>query len=438
MRFRFSIGMFGFFEIPCLFGNKSAKLVNDLLLDIFWTRVRLPAPPPTGKKHTFKIISYVMPSTVNDLIKKNESLKLEKKRGKKMAVEEKDDVYINDENEFDFVDAYSEDVVEDNAELLPENTAQSAIEVAFLGVGGGGGKLAKAFLDAGFNRTLLINTTVKDQPEGVDPNNFLLLPGADGVGKDVKLGKKILSESSTLVEDAVRARLGSPDWIFVLAGGGGGTGSACSVLHSSLSRYLKTIGASGKVVYVVSRPSSQELLNTTIKSNYETTLEDIADHPHIILDNERQLQLLRNKVGMLNLYPVANKNFAKLLAQVFKLAATHSDVQTFDSKDLEKCLGTPGRMVIGSTVVRDTQRRDLGAAVLSSCISSSPCPTPEPRTKTGALLLVANSEMASDPKVSKNLEAAFSYVGGRTDTLFSGVYIKENIPGLVAICLLSG
>ena len=355
-----------------------------------------------------------------------------------MSVEEKDDIYINDDSEFDFVDAYSDDVVEDSAELLPENTAQSAIDVAFVGVGGGGGKLAKAFLDIGYNRTLLVNTTVKDQPDGVDPENFLLIPGADGVGKDVKLGKKILSENSALVEDAVRARLGTPDWIFVLAGGGGGTGSGCSVLHDSLDRLLKSTNAAGRVVYVVSRPSSQELLNTTIKKNYEAVLEDISDYPHIIIDNERQLNLLRNKVGMLNLYPVANKNFAKLLSQVFKLAATHSDVQTFDSKDLEKCLSTPGRMVVGTTIIRDTERRDLGAAVLSSCINSSPCPTPNPRTKTGALLLVATSAMASDPKISKNLEAAFSYVGGRTDTLFSGVYVKEKLPGLIAICLLSG
>ena len=380
-----------------------------------------------------------MPSSVKNSVEiHNPSSKATKKKGKKMSNEPKDDLYINDDNEFDFVDAYSEDTVEDDAELLPENVAQSAIDCAFVGVGGGGGKLAKAFLDIGFNRTLLVNTTVKDQPDGVDPNNFLLIPGADGVGKDVDLGKKILSENSALVEDAIRARLGSPDWIFVMAGGGGGTGSGCSVLHESLERHLKSVGASGKVVYIVSRPSSQELLNTTIKNNYETVLEDISDHPHIIIDNERQLQLLRNKVGMLNLYPVANKNFAKLLAQVFKLAATHSDVQTFDSKDLEKCLSTPGRMVLGSTVIKDTSRRDLGAAVLSSCINASPCPTPNPKTKTGTLLLVVTSEMASDPKVSKNLEAAFSYVGGRTDTLFSGVYVKERIPGLVAICLLSG
>ena len=134
---------------------------------------------------------------------------------------------------------------------------------------------------------------------------------------------------------------------------------------------------------------------------------------------------------------ILNKNFAKLLSQVFKLAETHSDIQTFDSKDLEKCLGTPGRLVVGSTVIRDTSRRDLGAAVLTGCINASPCPAPGNRSKTGSLLLISTSAMAADPKVSKNLEAAFSYVGGRTDTLFSGVYIRDNIGGLIAICLLA-
>ena len=356
---------------------------------------------------------------------------------------EKDDIYINkvesvDDNEFDFVDAYNDIDETTDEQLLPDNVAETAINCAFVGVGGGGGKIAKAFLDAGFNKTLLVNTTVKDQPEGVPADHFLLVPGADGVGKDVDLGKKILEENSAMVEDAVRARLGSPDWIFVLAGGGGGTGSACPVLHDALTRHLKSVGASGKVVYVVSRPSSQELLNTTIEKNYQSIASDVSSHPHIIIDNERQLQLLRNRVGMLNLYPVANKNFAKLLAQVFKLANTHSDIQAFDSKDLEKCLSTDGRIVIGSKVIKDTGRRDLGAAVLQGCIENSPCPPPKNRCQTGALMLVASSEMAGDPAVSKNLEAAFSYVGGRTSALFSGVYVRERIPGLIAICLLAG
>ena len=82
------------------------------------------------------------------------------------------------EDEFDFVGTYSEEVTEDTSELLPENTAESAIDCAFIGVGGGGGKLAKAFIDLGFSRTLLVNTTEKDQPEGIEPDNFLLIPGA--------------------------------------------------------------------------------------------------------------------------------------------------------------------------------------------------------------------------------------------------------------------
>jgi hypothetical protein len=36
------------------------------------------------------------------------------------------------------------------------------------------------------------------------------------------------------------------------------------------------------------------------------------------------------------------------------------------------------------------------------------------------------------------MDAAISYVGGRTETLFSGVYIRENVPGLVAILLIGG
>ena len=245
---------------------------------------------------------------------------------------------MNDENwelpddppdDFDFVEAYDDEPLADERKL-EENTAPSAIKCAFIGVGGGGGKMAKAFLDLGFNKTLLINTTEKDQPDGVNPENFLLIPGADGVGKDIKLGKEVLGNNSTLVEDALRTRIGKVDWLFVLVGAGGGTGSASHVLHKAMTRYLSSIEASGKIIYIASKPSAQELLNPTIKTNYNAFLKDINKHTHIIIDNEKQLQLLRGKVGMLNMYPAANRNFAKLLAQVFKLADEPSPIQAFD------------------------------------------------------------------------------------------------------------
>lgn len=360
--------------------------------------------------------------------------------GKEDEQENEADTIEHDEydaDEFDFVESY-DDAPAISETLLPTNEASSAISAGFIGVGGGGGKLAKAFIDCGFTQTLLVNTTEKDQPDDTDPTHFVLVPGADGVGKDVNLGKRVLSENSALVEDAARSRLGDIDWLFVLAGGGGGTGSACHALHGSLSRYLKSREASGRVVYVVSKPTAQELLNPTIATNYDELMNDIVNEPHIVIDNERQLNLLRGKVGMLGLYPKANKNFARMLSQVFKLASEHSPIQTFDSKDLERCLSQSGRMVIGTCVVRDTTAADLGSKVLAGSLRSSPCPPFSGNTEAGVLLLLLDKEVASDPIASKRLEAAFSYVGGRTNTLFSGVYVKPGLPGIIAITMFGG
>ncbi len=62
----------------------------------------------------------------------------------------KDDQYINtpvaDDDDFDFVIAYDDDPVEGDERLLPDNTARTALSCGFVGVGGGGGKLANAFL----------------------------------------------------------------------------------------------------------------------------------------------------------------------------------------------------------------------------------------------------------------------------------------------------
>ena len=341
-------------------------------------------------------------------------------------------------SDFDFIEHYGETVEVNHEDQLPDNEVESSINCAFIGVGGGGGKLAKAFLDIGYNKTLLINTTPKDQPEGVDTKHLVLIPNADGIGKDVSHGKTVFENASAVVEDALRTKLGKVDWLFVLAGGGGGTGSACVALHDVFERYLKSVQGGGRVIYIVSRPTAQELLNPTIGKNAVSLLNDVLQHSHIVLDNERQVQLLRGKVGMLNMYPVANTAFAKLLSQVFKLSSEQSPIQSFDSKDLEKCLSANGRIFIGSTIISDPADPTLGATLFQNCLSRSPCPVPQTKPLTGAMLLVISSNMANNPEISKHLDAAISYVGGRTNTLFSGVYVRDEVPGLVGILCMSG
>ena len=341
-------------------------------------------------------------------------------------------------SDFDFIEHYGGSEEVKGEEQLDENEVISSLNCAVIGIGGGGGKMAKAFLDIGFNKTLLVNTTAKDIPEGVDEKHVVLIPDADGIGKDVNLGKTIFEDNGAVVEDALRTKLGNVDWLFVLAGGGGGTGSAAVSLHGVFERYLKSVSAGGSIVYVVSQPSAQEALNSTISKNAASLLKDVSKHAHIILDNERQVKLLRGKVGMLGMFPFANTAFAKLMGQVLKLSSEQSSIQSFDSKDLERCLNTKKRMFIGSTIIGDPKDPNLGATIFQNCLKRSPCPLPKGKPSTGSMLLVVTEEMASDPEISKHLDAAISYVGGRTDTLFAGVYVKENLPGLVAILTMNG
>ena len=325
-----------------------------------------------------------------------------------------------------------------NEDLLPDNYAPSSINIGFMGVGGAGNKMAAAFIAEGFTKTLLVNTTGKDIPDEIAEEHVALIPNADGIGKDTRLGKSVLEGNSAVVEDALRTKLGKVDWLFVMAGGGGGTGSSVAALHEATQRYMKSVQAQGEVVYIVSWPTSQELLNPTIAKNALSLLNDVSEYPHIVIDNERQLRLLRSQVGMLGLYPKANTGLAKLLGQVLKLSTEASPIQSYDSKDLETCIGQSGRMFLGSTIIRDPATPKLGSMILQNCLNVSACPPPKGKPKTGTLLLVVSEDMVNDPRLSKHLEAAVSYVGGRCETLFSGIYIRKNVPGLIAILTMSG
>ena len=130
--------------------------MNDVLLEKFRTGVRIPPPPYLLLKTMASTTK-----TANGIIEKKASKpnlkfpELEWDMTEKKKTSRQVKSVPPYEDEFDFVDAYSaEDSLSiENEELLPENTAPSAIDCAFIGVGGGGGKLAKAFLDIGFSRT---------------------------------------------------------------------------------------------------------------------------------------------------------------------------------------------------------------------------------------------------------------------------------------------
>ena len=66
--------------------------------------------------------------------------------------------------------------------------------------------MANAFIELGFNKTLLVNTTGKDIPKNVEEDHVVLIPDADGIGKNVDYGKEVLSQNGAIVEDALRIK----------------------------------------------------------------------------------------------------------------------------------------------------------------------------------------------------------------------------------------
>ena len=88
--------------------------------------------------------------------------------------------------------------------------------------------------------------------------------------------------------------------------------------------------------------------------------------------------------------------------------------------------------------IRDPSDAKLGLRIFQSSMQNSPCPAPQGKPSTGALLLIVTPEMADDPGISNHMESAISYVGGRSKTLFSGVYVRQGVPGLIAITAFGG
>ena len=341
-------------------------------------------------------------------------------------------------SDFDFVSDYAE--TEEKSASLAANEAESALNCAFIGVGGGGSKIAKAFWDLGFKRTILVNTTAKDFEKGLEQDNYLALEGSDGVGKNVELGIEVLGKNSTMIEDVLRTRLGKADWLFVCASGGGGTGSSVGALNESFQRYLQSVEGVGGIVYIITKPTAQELLNSTIHTNFHTLVSSLKEQTYVLLDNERQLSRLRGKVGISDLYPRANAMFAKMFSQLLKYAARESDIQAFDSQDLTRFLASKGRIVIGTAMIEPGP--NLGADLYQRCVENSPCPGPNGKAAVGVLLEVITPEASNNAEVSGHLEAAASYVGGRSDTLFSGIYVQELPPEvqnkLISVLALGG
>jgi len=222
-----------------------------------------------------------------------------------------------------------------------------AFNMAFLGTGQGGSRIANAFYQLGYRRVAVMNTTDMDFAGIAEPIPKLNL-AVGGAAKDPIFAANSLRGREEEVWDLMTRSWGnSPDYALICVGLGGGTGSGTTPILVDLARkYMESKGKPPRVGCIVSLPPTTEGQQVS-KNAVQTfkTLLDMKVSPMLIIDNARIHELY--KPGMTRLHATANETVSQLFHLFNQLAAVHSEFITFDRAEFAQLLDG-GVVVLGA------------------------------------------------------------------------------------------
>ena len=210
-----------------------------------------------------------------------------------------------------------------------EDESGGALTYAVIGSGQGGGRIAKAFFDLGYKKTVAINTAKSDLAllDLPDDHKFHLdCFGQQGAGKNQEKSKEAFELKGQEIFNKLREVFGEKiDRILICVGAAGGTGG-------------------GSVLPLVD-----------IAKRYFT----------YVIDNDK-IKKLYPKLTVKKFWPTLNNTIAGLF-HVFNLLATkNSDYTTFDPADYDTVMKTKGCMIFGVTTVKDVENETSIATALKS------------------------------------------------------------------------
>lgn len=252
-----------------------------------------------------------------------------------------------------------------------ESTHGGSLEVAIIGTGQGGSRIAEAFYKLGYTKCIVVNTAVHDLHHIAVPEKQKLHISAqnEGAGKNMDNGRQAAERHSHDIYDLMLKTFGNKvDRVLVCAGAGGGTGGgSCAALVELSKKYLAYIGASEpnkRVGAIVALPQAGECTSPNVSENainVVKTMTALADEsalaPLIIMDNDK-IKKLYPRLTVKEFWPTVNNTIASLY-HTFNLISTHSSAYTtFDPADYESLLSMSGCMIMGCTTVKDPTSPD--------------------------------------------------------------------------------
>lgn len=315
-----------------------------------------------------------------------------------------------------------------------------AFNMAFLGSGQGGARLASSFYGLGYRRVGLFNTAESDfqgLPEEIQRHTLPL----GGAAKDARFAEQALSGHEEEIWDLLQRSWGNDmDYGLICVGLGGGTGSGTSGKLVQIAReYMESKGKQPRVGVIASIPSATE--GQQVCRNAVTAFQRLLElkvSPLILIDNARINQLYRP--GMSQLYNVANNTVSQLFHLFNQLAAVHSPLITFDRSELAQLLDN-GICVMGAASLQNiTSPADISAAIRDQLTNNVLAEVDLKQGTKGACLFVGDQNHL-DSLSMDFFDAGFTQMnrtlkGSSSSVVHRGVYIGT-APGLQAYAMIS-
>lgn len=349
----------------------------------------------------------------------------------------------------DIPDDFDDDLGSD--EDCCEDEFESAVRMAFIGAGQGGGRLAQAFYDLGYRRVCAVNTTNQDlDPLSLD-NKLLIGNNRGGAGKDPEQGRLAAKESYEDIMDLMMRSWGeSVEQIYccVGAGGGSGTGSWETIIEIA-HEFCKSTNVEKPVEkhlgVIMTLPKRSE--GSRVQANAWAAVTKALEYVEagkinnlLILDNAK-IHELYPKLSVKKFWPVANKNFAAVFHTFNLLAAQSSNYNTFDRADFRSVIRN-GIMIFGMTRVQEySGKEDISKAVRQNLRGTLLGDGFDLSTADkAAAIVVAHDDVLSDIPM-ENIDYAFNSLGRLLGndgiTLHNGIYEGRG-DGMRVFTLISG
>ena len=310
----------------------------------------------------------------------------------------------------------------------------AAFNLAIVGVGQGGSRLAESFWNLGYRRVGIINTAQQDLSLIKIPEENKLLIGDGGAGKNPDAADEVFRTRYEDILDFLKKAFGTGyERVLVCAGAGGGTGAGgvsrvleiCHDLNQSLGKETKDTDA--KVGCILALPTRGEGIK--VQENSKKTVTKVVDlqkagvvSPLVILDNEKIKQLYP-KLTVNQFWGTANNSICSIFHLFNKISAKESAYTTFDKADLDTIFSS-GIIMFGATPIKDTTDTGISYAVRDNLRKNILAGVDAATGNVAACVIIGDKE-SLDNIPQSSLEHGFEQLSrmmGSNSTVHRGIY----------------